>query len=116
MSDAGKKADWSYRVIMVAMTAAIGWGVNWIGDKVETLGSLPGQVRQIGSDQAQLKASVEDVKKAQEDAKKVQDEMRQTQAGFATDADMQEMRSDVDELTGRVGTIETLISPRRPTK
>lgn len=109
MPDTGKKADWTYRIAMAAMTAGIAWGVNWIGDKVETLGSLPGQVRKIGDDQTALKTSVEEVKRAQ-------DEMRRTQSGFAAGADVQELRSDVDELTGRVGAIETMISPRRPTK
>jgi hypothetical protein len=109
MPDSGKKADWTYRIAMAAMTAGIAWGVNWIGDKVDTLGSLPGQVRKIGDDQAALRVSVDEVKKAQED-------MRRTQSGFATGADVQELRSDVDELTGRVGAIETMISPRRPAK
>ncbi|MDR6292364.1 hypothetical protein E9232_004904 [Inquilinus ginsengisoli] len=111
MSDTGKKADWSYRILMVVMTAAIGWGVNWIGEKVETLGSLPGQVRKIGDDQTALKVSVDDVKKAQE-------EMKRTQSGFATGEQVGTLRSDVDKLTGRVDTMETtvnsLVKPARP--
>lgn len=120
MPDTAKRADWSYRILMVLMTASIGWGVNWIGDKVDTLSGLPGQVRKLGDDQAQLKASVEDVKKAQDDAKKVQDEMRQTQSGFATGAQVGDLRSDVDTLTGRVDTMETtvnsLVKPARPAR
>ncbi|WP_395675528.1 hypothetical protein [Inquilinus sp.] len=110
MPDTAKRADWTYRIAMAAMTAGIAWGVNWIGDKVDTLSGLPGQVRQLGSDQALLKASVEDVKKAQEDAKKAQDEMRQTQSGFATGAEVGTLRSDIDKLTGRVDTMETTVN------
>lgn len=113
MSDAGKKADWTYRIAMAAMTAAIGLGVNWIGNKVEILSGLPGQVRAIAAD-------VDNVKKAQEDAKKVQEELKQTQSGFATGVQVGELRSKVDELTGRVGAMEATINAvagnRRPQK
>ena len=107
-----KKADWSYRILMVGMTAAIGWGVNWIGDKVDTLTSLPNQVRKIGDDQAQLKVSVEEVKRAQDD-------MRRTQSGFATGAQVENLRSDVDKLTGRVDAMQEQVNGiggRRPAK
>lgn len=110
MPDTGKKADWTYRIAMAAMTAGIAWGVNWIGDKVDTLGSLPGQVRKIGDDQTALKMSVEEVKRAQDD-------MKRTQAGFATGAQVESLRSDVDKLTGRVdameATVNSAIAPRR---
>jgi hypothetical protein len=91
MQVTAKRADWTYRIAMAAMTAVIAWSVNWIGDKIESLSGLPGQVRQLVSDQSALKVSVDKIEKAQ--------------AGFATGEQVGTLRGEVDSLTGRVDTL-----------
>lgn len=96
----GNKADWIYRAVL---GAGMAYGMNWIGGKVETLSGLPSQVRQIATDQTQLKASVEDVKKAQE-------EIKQAQADYATGEQVGDLEGRLDTLTGRVDTLETTVN------
>lgn len=96
MPDAGRTSDWRDWAFRAALGAAVVWGVNWLGGKVDALSGLPAKVNQLVTDQGKLATAVEDIKKAQ--------------SGFATGADVEELRSDVDELTGRVGTIETTVN------
>lgn len=89
MPDTGKRADWTYRAINMAMSAGIALGVGWVVNTLSTFSKLPEQV-------SSLKVSVDKIEKAQ--------------AGFATGEQVGTLRRDVDTLTGRVDTIESTVN------
>jgi hypothetical protein len=103
MAERAGKVDWGYRIVQLILTAVITYLVGWSANKLETFSSLPGKVNKIAEDQAALQVSVDGIKTAQ-------DEMKRTQAGFATGAEVKDLRSDVDTLTGRVNTMETTVN------
>lgn len=96
MPDTGKKADWTYRILQMALSAGIALGVAGLWDQIKTVAGLGGKVDKLITDQATLAASV--------------DEMKRTQSGFATGADVQDLTGRVDKLTGRVDTMETTVN------
>lgn len=96
MAESGKRADWTYRVMMAAMGAITVYMVNRAAEKIDELTSLPAQVRQLSADQVKLAGTVEGIMKAQ--------------AGNATAADLQGLTGRVDTLTGRVDTMETTVN------
>lgn len=104
MPDGAKKADWTYRIINMVLSAGIALGVAGLWDQIKTVAGLSGKVDKLITDQATLAGSVE--------------EMKRTQSGFATGADVQALRSDVDKLTGRVDTLQEQVNglgkPGRP--
>jgi outer membrane murein-binding lipoprotein Lpp len=103
MPGTGKKADWTYRILMMVMTACVGLGVNWMAGKLDTLTGLPSQVRKLSSDQDQLKVDVAAI--------------REAQPGYASKQDVKELRSDLDTLQGQVnaneGTVNALVTRTR---
>lgn len=109
-------AAWLYRAVLVVAVGVMG-GLGYrateaILSKLDALLDLPRQVREQGEQVAAQGRRIDDV------GRKV-DQLTADQAGAAKEADVQDIRTKVDQIDGRVQALENIYSPpeepaRRP--
>lgn len=104
-------AAWAYRAVLVVGVGVMG-GLGYratetILAKLDALLDMPRQVREQG-------VKIEEQGRQLVEVGKKVDQLAVDQAGAAKEADVQDIRSKVDKIDGRVQALENIYSPPEP--